>query len=155
MLVQFRAFVGGKSFVAAHVDVTYASHARQGFFQLVAVAALVLPVLLLADWLVPRTTRALRVLSGTLIVLLFCVIASALERMRLYEHRFGLTELRFFTTGFMLWLAVLFLWFLVTVLRGRRERFAVGALASGFAAILVVHAVNPDAVIARVDARRA
>lgn len=154
VLVQFRTSVGGRGFVLAHVDVTYSSYARQGFFQLVAVAALVLPVVLLADWLAPRTTRAVRVLSGTLVLLLFCVIASALERMRLYEHRFGLTELRFYTTGFMFWLAVVFVWFLATVLRKQRERFAVGALVSGFAAILIVHAVNPDALIARVDARR-
>jgi hypothetical protein len=155
VLVQFRAFVGGHAFVESHAHVTYSSYARQGFFELVAVSALVLPVLLAVDWLAERRSRRLRFLSATLVALLFAVMASAIERMLLYTDRYGLTELRVYTTGFMLWLAVVFAWFLATVLRGRRHRFAVGALVSGFAAILAVHVVNPDAWIARVDARRA
>jgi hypothetical protein len=141
--------------VQSHTHLTYAEYARQGFFELLAVAALVLPVVLLADWVAPPGSRWVRVLSATLVVLLFAVIASALERMRLYTRAYGLTELRLYSTGFMLWLAVVFAWFCATVLRGRRPRFAVGALVSGFAAILAVHAVNPDGLIARVDARRA
>jgi hypothetical protein len=155
VLVQLEAFVGGRSFVESHAHVTYASYARQGFFELVAVAALVVPVVLLADWWAARSSRAVRALSASLVVLVFAVMASALWRMRLYEQRFGLTELRLYSTGFMVWLALVFFWFGATVLRGRRERFAVGALVSGFAAIVAVHALNPDALIARVDARRA
>ena len=36
-------------------EFTYAEYARRGFFELVAVAALVLPLLLCAHWLVRRT----------------------------------------------------------------------------------------------------
>lgn len=155
VLVQLGAFVGGHGFVESHAHVTYASYARQGFFELVAVAALVLPVLLVADWLAVRPSRWVRILSATLVLLLFAVMASALQRMRLYTHGYGLTELRLYSTGFMVWLAVVFTWFLATVLRGRRQRFGVGALVAGFAAIAVVHVVNPDGLIARVDAQRA
>ena len=81
-------------------------------------------------------------------------MASALQRMRLYQREYGLTELRVYVTGCMLWLAVVFVWTAFTVLRGRRDLFAVGALVSGFAAILAINVVNPDALIARTNLDR-
>jgi len=124
----------------------------------VTVAALVLPLLLLADWLrrreSPRDDRIFRLLAGALIVLLFVVMASALQRMRLYQREYGLTELRLYATGVMIWLAVVLVWAATTVLRGRRDLFAVGALVSGFAAIFVMNALNPDALIARTNLNR-
>jgi hypothetical protein len=50
---------------------------------------------------------------------------------------------------------VLFAWFAATVLRGRRRRFAIGALTSGFASVLLLNALDPDALIVRANARRA
>jgi hypothetical protein len=158
VLVQLRYLFGGASLVEARTHLTYAQYARHGFFELVAVAALVLPLLLLADWVRRRESarrdRLFEVLAGTLILLLFVVMASALQRMRLYEREYGLTELRVYTTGFMLWLAVVFIWTAVTVLRRRRDLFYVGALVSGFAAILAINIVNPDALIARTNLDR-
>jgi hypothetical protein len=101
-----------------------------------------------------RGRRAFRVLAGTLIALLFVVMASALQRMYLYTEEYGLTELRLYATIFMGWLAVVLVWFLLTVLRGRRDRFAFGALLSGFAVVFVVNAMNPDALIARTNLER-
>ncbi len=91
---------------------------------------------------------------GALILLLFVVMASALQRMRLYQREYGLTELRVYVTGVMIWLAVVFVWAGATVLRGRRQLFAVGALVSGFAAIVTINVVNPDALIARTNLDR-
>jgi hypothetical protein len=54
----------------------------------------------------------------------------------------------------MTWLAVVLVWFLLTVLRGRRDRFAFGALLSAFAAVLLINAMNPDALIARTNLQR-
>jgi hypothetical protein len=158
VLVQLRYLFGGQSVVEARTGLTYAEYARHGFFELVAVAALVLPLLLLADWLRRRDggrqDMLFRLLAGALIVLLFVVMASALQRMRLYQREYGLTELRFYVTGAMLWLAVVFVWAVGTVLRGRRQLFAVGALVSGFAAIFAVNVINPDALIARTNLDR-
>lgn len=156
--VQVRYLFGGSSLVEEQTGLTYAEYARHGFFELVTVAALVLPLLLLADWLLrrerPRDDVLFRVLAGVLLLLLGVVMASALQRMRLYQREYGLTELRVYTTAFMLWLAVVLAWAAVTVLRSRRDLFAVGALASGFAAIFVLHALNPDALIARTNLDR-
>jgi hypothetical protein len=158
VLVQLRYLFGGASLVEERTHLTYAEYARHGFFELVTVAALVLPLLLLADWLrrreSPRDDRVFRLLAGALIVLLFVVMASALQRMRLYQREYGLTELRLYASGVMIWLAVVFVWAGATVLRGRRDLFAVGALVSGFAAIFVMNALNPDALIARTNLNR-
>lgn len=154
VLVQLRYLFGGAALVEGRTHLTYAEYARHGFFELVIVAALVLPLLLLADWVrrrQPGRDRLFKVLAGALILLLFVVMASALQRMRLYQREYGLTELRVYATGVMLWLAVVFVWTGITVLRGRRDLFAVGALVSGFAAILAINVVNPDALIARTN----
>ena len=76
--------------------------------------------------------------------------------MRLYQSEYGLTELRFYTMAFMVWLALVFVWFTATVLlRGQRERFACGALVTGFLMIAALHMMNPDAFIVRVNVAHA
>lgn len=158
VLVQFRYLFGGAALVEASADLTYAEYARRGFFELVTVATLVLPLLLMADWVVRKQDRArerlFRMLVGTLIVLLFVIMVSAIQRMRLYQEEYGLTELRLYTTAFMGWLALVFAWFLATVLRGHRERFAFGALMTGVAVVAVLDALNPDALIVRTNLGR-
>ena len=158
VLVQLRYLFGGRAQVMAVTGLTYAEYARRGFFELVVVAGLVLPLVLVLDWALrregPRQLVLFRVLATLLLALLAVVMASARQRMRLYQREFGLTELRLYTTGFMLWLGLVAAWLCATVLRGRRRRFAVGALVSGFAAILVANALNPDALIARTNLDR-
>jgi hypothetical protein len=159
VLVQVRYFFGGSSLVQATTGLTYAEYARGGFFELLAVAALVLPLLLLLHWLMvqrdPKSQGLFRVLAGAQILLLFVVMASAFQRMCLYQAEYGLTEQRLYPTAFMGWLAAVFLWFAMTVLSGRRERFAFGAMLAGFALITVLLALNPDALIARTNLARA
>jgi hypothetical protein len=74
--------------------------------------------------------------------------------MRLYMQHFGLTELRVYATGGIIWLAVVSAWFAATVLRGRRHAFAVGALVAGFAATFALNVLSPDALIARTNVTR-
>jgi hypothetical protein len=157
VVVQFRYLFGGKGLVEATAGLTYAEYARHGFFELVAVAALTLPLLLLGDWALRddgRGRRVFRWLAAALLALLGVVMASALQRLRLYVDQFGLTELRLYAAGVIVWLAAVCGWFAVTVLRGRRQLFAVGALAAGFAATLALNALDPDALIARTNVTR-
>jgi len=158
VLVQFRYFFGGAALVEATIELSYSDYARQGFFELVTVAALLLPLLLFVHWLLrpiyARQKWLFRVLAGVLIGLLYVIMLSALQRMRLYQNEFGLTELRLYTTIFMGWLALLFAWFMATVLRGQRERFSFGALISAFMALAFLHLLNPDAFIVRTNVSR-
>jgi hypothetical protein len=156
--VQFRYFFGGAAVVRISPGLTYAQYARHGFFELVSVAAWVLPVLLLLHWLLrkenPAHERLFRALAAMLVAMVFVVMASAVQRMRMYQDAYGMTELRFYTTAFMGWLGVLLLWFAATVLRGQRERFAFGALASAFLVIGLLDQINPDAFIVRANVAR-
>jgi hypothetical protein len=149
--VQARYFFGGRALVQAREHLSYATYARHGFFELVAVSALVLVVIVGANALVRSTT--VRALSVVLVALELVVAVSALQRLRLYEHEYGLTELRIWATGVVLWLICVFLWLCVTTLRGR-GRFAVGALVLGFAATAALNVVSPDALIARTNLSR-
>ncbi len=159
VLVQIRYFFGGAATVSATAGLTYTQYARSGFFELVWVAALVLPLLLglhrLQNAADARAQRFYSAQAAVQVALLFVILASAMLRMRLYQEACGLTELRLYTMAFMGWLAVVFAWFVVTVLRGRREHFAFGAVAAAFVLVVGLHALNPDALIVRTNAARA
>jgi hypothetical protein len=88
--------------------------------------------------------------------------------MSLYVHYYGLTTDRLFATVFMGWLAIVFAWLAVTVLRnggrantertsahGERDAFAAGATITGFLTLAALNLLNPDALIARVNIGRA
>src|SRR6266511_6007590 len=78
VVVQFRYLFGGSTLVESEAHLTYAEYARHGFFELVTVTALTLPLLLLADWaLRGEDRRAFRWLAAALLALLGVVIASA------------------------------------------------------------------------------
>jgi Domain of unknown function (DUF4153) len=156
--VQARWLFGGARLVREITGLTLAQYARRGFFELVTAAALVLPVLLVADWATrrehARQEASFRALATLLVLLVGALLVSALQRMLLYVQAFGLTELRLYTTAFMVWLAGVFGWLVYTVLHGRRTRFAFGALLQAVAVLAGLHVANPDALIARVDAAR-
>jgi hypothetical protein len=159
--IQFRYFFGGADYLIQQtVGLTYAEYARRGFFELVTVAALLLPLLLGTHWLMEGTDqskgsrRLFTGLASVAVAMIFVMITSGLMRMATYVQVFGLTELRVYTSAFMSWLAVLFGWFVVTVLRGQRRHFAFGALLTGFATILVLNVLSPDGLIVRTNLAR-
>ena len=159
MAVQLRYLFGGADLVEVTPGLSYAEYARRGFFELVATAALVVPILLLADWAAaPDTSRSRAVLRATtlvLVVLLVGVIASAAYRMWLYQEAYGLTEQRLYVSVVIVWLTAVLGWLVLTVLRGRRERFAFGSIIAGLACIAALYVLNPHALIARVNIDRA
>jgi hypothetical protein len=158
VVVQFRYLFGGSALIDVTPGLTYAEYARRGFFELVFAVALVLPLLLAADALLKRRGSAdeyvFRAFAGLQVLLVLAVTASALERMRLYLRAYGLTEQRFHATALLLLIAAVLVWFAATVLRGRRRRFAFGAVLAGLATVAVLHAVNPDAIIVRTNVAR-
>ena len=157
-IVQFRYLFGGNALVQVTPGLTYADYARRGFFELVFAVVLVVPVLLAADWLLDHRSRrdglVFRGLAGVQIGLVFAITASALQRLRLYHASYGLTESRFYAMVLLIWIGAVLVWLAATVLRGRRDAFAFGALASGLATVALLFAINPDAVIARTNVAR-
>lgn len=158
VFVQFRYLFGGDALVQVTPDLTYAEYARRGFFELVAAVVLVVPVLLAADWLLTRGQRrdeiVFRGLAVGQVALVLAITASALYRLRLYVGSYGLTDARFFAMVLLLWIGVMLLWLAATVLRGRRDSFAFGALVSGLATVALLFVLNPDAIVARTNVAR-
>lgn len=152
--VQARYLFGGRSVVLGHQHLTYADYARHGFFELLAVSALVVPVVLAANAVARERLALVRGLSAMLIALELAVAVSALQRMRVYVDAYGLTELRLYVTGVTLWIMAVLVWAGATVLRARPRRFAVGVLVAGFVATIALNVVNPDALIVRTNLDR-
>jgi Domain of unknown function (DUF4153) len=158
VLVQYRYLFGGDALVQITPNLTYADYARRGFFELVFAVVLVVPVLLAANWLLDERIRrdavVFRSLAGVQIGLVLAIAASAFQRLRLYYASYGLTESRFYAMVLLLWVGAVLLWLAATVLRGRRDLFASGALVSGLATVALLFVVNPDAIVARANVAR-
>lgn len=156
--LQARWLFGGADVIEATTGLTVAEYARRGFFELVTAAALVIPLLLVADWATLRENRqeeqSFRALALLLVLLVGALLVSALQRMLLYVRLFGLTEQRLYTTAFMVLVGGVAAWLAWTVLRGARARFAFGALVQATAVLAGLHIANPDALIARVNVGR-
>lgn len=158
VLVQASRLLGGDAMTVA--GVTRAEYAREGFFELVAVSVLALPLLLAAHTLArpadarPRLRLAFRLAVGAMLALLLLIALSAAERMRLYQSAFGLTQARVHASAVMGWLALVFAWAAATLLRDRPAPFALGALVSGWLGALLLAAADPVALVARVNADR-
>jgi hypothetical protein len=157
VIFQLPYLFGGMDLVQNTPDFKLAAYARRGFGELVTVSALVLPILLTSHWLIrkdsPFAAKLFRVLAGVQIVLLFIIMASAVQRLVLLTGNlgYGMTTIRLYPMIFMLWLAVVFVWFGMTVLRDARKYFAWGALWSAFVVLGATHVLNPDAFIIKTN----
>lgn len=152
VIVQFRYLFGGGAWVEVTPGLTYADYARAGFAQLVTAVALAIPWLLLTHALVDdRDLKAHRVFvgfAGVHILLLLAIVASAIQRMLVYQTAYGLTVDRVVATAILVWLTVVVVWFGATVLSGRRDRFAFGGLATAFVLVGVLQVINPAGLVA-------
>lgn len=158
VVVQIGWLFGGEALVLRTTGLSYAEYARRGFFELSGVAGLLLAVLLGAQALIPasdsRTLRLYRRLAVPLLVLLGAIMASAGARMSLYIQYYGISTDRLYASAFMIWLAIVFVWLGLTVLRSRPRTFATGLVASGFVVLFTLNVLNPDALVARANLAR-
>ena len=159
VVLQGRYFFGGEALVRQDPGLSFSEYARRGFFELVTVSALVLPLaLVIKGRLRPDDSRALRsyrIAAGVLTALTLVIVASAFHRMAIYQRQFGLTEQRFYASAFIGGIAYTLVWFASTVLAGRDRRFLGGTLVAWTAWVAMLHLTNPAAVIARVNIQRA
>jgi len=157
--LQIPYLFGGAATVAGTPSLTFAGYFRKGFFELTAVSCLTLVTLLLADWLLrketPRATRIFRSLAAITLVLLGVIMASAWQRFFLYLDAYGLTELRVYAAASLTVMGLVAGWFAWSVLTGRRQLFAGGAIAAAYAVVAALTVINPDALIARINIARA
>lgn len=151
-LAQVVAASEGGRRVLRTAGLTYADYARQGFFQLVAVAAVTVVVLLALD----NGTRVVRLLSQAAVGLTLLIVVVALRRLHLYEQAFGLTMLRLFVMAFALWVGAVFVLLALRLGGIGRDRhwFAPAAVTIGIAVVFLLNVINPEAFVVRRNAAR-
>jgi hypothetical protein len=157
--LQLRSMFGGTAYIAAAAGVTVAEYARRGFFELIVIAGIALAVLLVADDLLDREDgaqrRAFHTWGTLLVALVGAVLISAVMRLALYLDYFGLTDDRVLALAVLTWVALVLLWFSVTVLRGMRARFAPGVLIISASWLGSLNIMNPERWVVEVNLRRA
>ncbi|NTU88709.1 MAG: DUF4173 domain-containing protein [Actinobacteria bacterium] len=147
--VQLQFLFGGAE--ASSMSGGYAAYAREGFFQLVAVAAInllaLLATLVMAD---AKDTKGMRVMRVLSLVLLFCtviILVSACMRMLLYISVFGFSLLRALTLLGMVFIAICLVAAGIKVFRPKFVFFRV-FLVSGLVLWICFNFCNIDARIA-------
>lgn len=150
VVIQFAYLFGGQANIADGLN--YSQYARRGFFELVAVAVLVLGMILYFDHITLRRDNRqgllFRMLSIVIVGLTMVMLVSAWRRMELYELAYGFTYLRVLTHVFMLWLAVLLVFAILHVMRLRTNVFALGLLLSCIGYVGTLNLMNVDNYIA-------
>ena len=157
VFIQFQYFFGGLQNIKLD-GYTYADYARNGFGELVTVAFFSLLLFLGLSAITRRSEGKQRpIFSGLgifLVAMVGVMLASAFQRLMLYEMAYGFTRLRTYTHVFIIWLALLLLATIILELRNRQRVFALAAIiaALGFAASLCL--MNVDGFIVRQNIAR-
>ena len=138
---------------------TVAEYARRGFFEMCAIVAINLGLIVLALGLCRkeegRVPGPMKGLALFLCLFSLVLVATALSKMVLYMGSFGLTRLRVLTSSFMVFLALVVI---AKALQLFVKKVPVAQLAAvlGAAILIVLSLMNVDGMVARynVDAWR-
>lgn len=131
---------------------SYAEYARRGFFELFAIMLINAGVIFFISFFSKKTGEekpvTLKIYSVVISVFTLLISATAISKMVMYISNYGLTQLRVYTTWFMILTAFIFVFIII---RQFNKNFpAVRAAAVTFTLMFTVLCFSrPDAVIAR------
>jgi len=148
VVVQIAYLFGGRDTLDA-AGVAYSEYGRAGFFELVAVAAMVATLLFTLDLVVSRRSVRYVLAAVTLVMLTGVVLASAWLRMDLYQRAYGWSELRFYAFAGIAYTGVALALLALAIARGSMQ---VTLQRLAFAGLLMAFAVNvmaPSDFVAR------
>ena len=144
--VQLQVLFGGAGYVRRTTGLGLGEYARQGFTEMLLVAALTLAVVAVAA---RQRDLAVRLLVGALCLLCLVVLASAHSRLDLVVDAYGLTRVRVFGEAVLPWLAALLC---LALAAGAHPRIALRApriaLVGSLVAVLALSVSDPDRRIA-------
>ena len=151
--VQASYFFGGDALVTGTPGETYSGYARRGFWELVYIAMLIVPVLYLGDWLLrgeeEKWRDRFRLVALATISLTVLIEASAAHRMVLLIDAYNLTTTRFYATWFMCLILGVLATFTAAILRSKRIHFIRHATYVVLFFLALLPVINPDATVAR------
>jgi len=133
-------------------DFTYAQYARRGFFELMAVSAINIVIVILCAALCGKKEGKLPMGVKLTSLFLCCfslvLVLTEIAKMKMYMDSYGLTRLRILTTLFTVFLAVIFLALIVRLFVREMPYMKIAVLA-GAAMVIALSFLNLDGVIAR------
>lgn len=150
---------GGRRVLATE-GLTYATYARSGYFQLLAVAALTAALLLglgaVAQRPTPASDRRFRILGGVAVALTLVVLAVAVRRLGLYEDAYGWTMLRLLVKASAVWMAVAFVLLGLRIggLAPERQWLLPAVTATAVVVALTLNLADPEAAVVRHNVAR-
>ena len=158
ILFQLTYLFGGRANISLQ-GFTYAEYARHGFFELIAVAAISLLLLLGVEKYVVKKEathfREFKILGTALVIQVGLIMASAFRRLSLYEQAYGFTVLRLYSHVFIIFLAVVFSFLLYKIHKNQEEKnFAYHVFLSLIFFLAVMNFLNPEAFVARRNLER-
>jgi hypothetical protein len=156
VVLQLTYLFGGQDTVAAS-GVTYSDYAREGYFQLIAVAAGAGILVAIAEIAARRPEGRSRAFVGAglaLLCLTAIILVSAAVRLGLYQQVYGWTELRFYVAASIAWLAIGGLVATVLLVRDRMRWLFHGLAFGAIAVTLAVSLVGPQAFVTQQNVAR-
>lgn len=131
---------------------SYAEYARRGFFELFAIELINAGVIFFINFFSKKTGEekpfTLKLYSVVISVFTLLITATAISKMVLYIQNYGLTQLRVYTTWFMVLTALMFVYVII-----RQFRMSFPFMKAAAATFTLMFALlcfsRPDAVIAR------
>jgi len=158
ILVQLTYLFGGESNISAQ-GFTYAEYARQGFFELIAVAVISLLLLLTIEKYITKKEESpilgFKILSTTMIAQVIVIMVSAFTRLLLYEEAYGFTTLRLYSHIFIVLLGIIFCLLVYKIHWDNRENmFALRVFISIILFLAGMNLLNPDLFIVQQNIQR-
>lgn len=157
LCVQVSALLGGETYLH-EFGLTYATYAREGFFQLLIASGI---AFLIAggmyrgeDWTHKTGKKTLVGLLGGYIAMSLILVASAGMRLALYVDAYGQTVARFYAASVIALIAVLLGYLLVTVIvRVRWEIFVATGAWTLIMWLSLMLSINVEGIVAQYDLR--
>lgn len=131
---------------------SYAEYARRGFFELFAIELINAGVIFFINFFSKKTGEekpfTLKLYSVVISVFTLLITSTAISKMVLYIQNYGLTQLRVYTTWFMVLTALMFIYVIIRQFN-RSFPFMKAAAATFTLMFTLLCFSRPDAVIAR------
>jgi hypothetical protein len=151
--LQVAYLFGGLDTMAAG-GITYANYARRGFFELVAVTGIAGCLVVALNALVIERTRAFVAASVVLAGLAAIILASAADRLALYQAAYGWTELRFYVAATIVWLGLGIAAAVALLIRDRMRWLAHAMTFAALAVLIAITVIGPQRVVADANVAR-
>ena len=153
LTTQAVAVLAGRDYVRRRTGLTYAEYARRGFFQLLAVAVITLVAVVIArrtaDGGGGRLSRTTVVLGLIVAAETIGLVWVCVRRLGLYEHEYGLTMLRLYSTTFAWWIGAVVALAAAALVARRATWFVPVVLASAALGVATMNAATPERIVVR------